>query len=128
VFLRQKVELRMILETIIQRYFETVDANGIEDILLLFDENAIYDRPGYPLICGRDELRVFYSNTRKIAAGEHTISDVIVQGRKAACRGRFKGLLRDGSSIDVYFADVYSFDPLRDVIIERTTFFYVPLV
>lgn len=110
----------------VRRYYETVDTAGPEATTALFAENGVYRRPGYDAMEGREVIGEFYRSQRVIVNGAHTLDAVIIQGNDAAVRGRFRGELRDGSAVEVGFADFMTFD--EDLIAERTTYFYRPAV
>jgi ketosteroid isomerase-like protein len=114
------------LEETVRRYYRTVDSLGSDATVALFSENAVYRRPGYDAICGRAALTDFYGGVRVIASGHHTVDDILIDGDRAAVRGRFHGVLRDGEEVDVGFADFLHYE--ADLIADRTTYFYQPSV
>ena len=114
------------VEGVVRRYYETVDSLGAEATVALFTEDATYRRPGYDVIEGREALTRFYGGERVIVSGRHTIDEIVVEGRRAAVRGRFHGELRDGTHVEVGFADFMHYE--GDLIADRTTYFYQPSV
>jgi ketosteroid isomerase-like protein len=113
-------------DTLVARYYGRVDANDVDGILELFTSDAVYRRPGYPPMLGSAALEEFYRSQRVIRSGRHTITAVIRSGDAVAVQGTFAGLLNDGSTAELEFADFYR---LKDgMFTERTTYFYVPLV
>lgn len=110
----------------VKRYYQRVDADDVPGLLELFAADAVYRRPGYEPIIGRAALDDFYRNQRVIKSGRHTVATLIRSGDEVAVQGTFSGMLNDGSTTELEFADFYR---LSDgVFAERTTYFYVPLV
>lgn len=108
-------------------YYERVDAADLEGVLDWFAEDAVYHRPGYEPMQGREALRAFYGGERVIVAGAHTLDDIVVDGDRVAVRGTFAGTLKDGSSVTVGFADFISYDA-EGRAAQRRTFFAAPAV
>lgn len=113
---------------LVRQYYASVDAGDIGDLVALFSPDAVYDRPGYPIIRGREELTRFYRGTRVIDSGAHTLQQVTVEESIVAVHGKFTGVLRDGSRSSLRFADFFTLTPARDLIAGRITFFHTPLV
>ncbi len=97
-------------EARVRRYYDRVDANDVEGVLDCFADDGVYHRPGYEPMRGRDALAAFYGGERVIAAGRHELDEVVVDGARAAVRGRFVGTLKDGSEARVGFADFMVLD------------------
>lgn len=114
------------VEDFARHYYTTVDTGDAESTVALFGEHATYRRPGYDEIRGREALLRFYGGERVIASGRHTVDEVIVDGDHAAVRGRFAGELRDGSRVEVGFADFLHYE--AGLIADRTTYFFQPSV
>ncbi|MFP5023494.1 nuclear transport factor 2 family protein [Pseudonocardia phyllosphaerae] len=112
---------------VIRQYYRLVDAGKVDELLDLFEVNAAYDRPGYAPMRGRDELDRFYRAERAIDRGEHTLTDVVEDARQVAVAGRFVGVLKDGQTVTVGFADLFTFSPAHRVT-RRATFFATPAV
>lgn len=113
-------------EAMVREYYQRIDADDVAGILQLFTPDAVYRRPGYPPMIGTAALKDFYRNQRVIKSGRHTLTTLIRSGDEVAVQGAFTGVLKDGSSTELEFADFYR---LRDgVFAERTTYFYAPLV
>jgi len=112
------------LAELVTRYYEAVDAHDVDELLLLFAPDAVYHRPGYEPLHGRDDLARFYQGERIIESGRHTIENMVVDGPTVAVHGRFEGNSRDGRRLDLRFADFFEGDRLIDA---RRTFFYAPL-
>lgn len=113
------------LAATVWRYYSVVDNQDIDALLDLFTPDAVYHRPGYEAIRGRDGLDRFYKKERVIETGRHTVEAMVVKGRSVAVRGQFVGTSRTGEPLDLCFADFFEGDQL---IRSRWTYFYVPLV
>jgi ketosteroid isomerase-like protein len=108
-------------------YYQRVDAGDVPGLLALFTEDAVYRRPGYPPLIGRDALERFYREQRIIRAGCHSLAATVAQGDSVAVHGVFEGALRDGRQVTLRFADFFEFTG-AGVIRARDTFFFAPLV
>jgi ketosteroid isomerase-like protein len=112
----------------IRSYYELVDKGDIDGLLALFAENAIYHRPGYSPIIGRNGLARFYRSQRVIDCGRHVVINLLIDNDGGvAVEGTFAGRLRDGNEVNLRFADFFGLD--ESVLIEtRNTYFFAPLV
>lgn len=111
----------------IRRYYELVDGGDVTGLVSLFAPDAVYRRPGYDPLVGRDDLVRFYNDQRVIKDGCHRLSEVVIQGDAAAVHGTFEGTLKDGSAVALRFADFFTFadgGPFSS----RDTFFFVQMV
>lgn len=109
-----------------ERYYELVDRNDVDGVVALFAVNAVYERPGYDPLLGRNGIDAFYRSDRVIAYGKHTLAKVVVNGDDVAVEGAFSGVLRDGTRVDVRFADFFQ---IRDhEFAQRRTYFFAPSV
>ena len=112
---------------VVRSYYELVDGNEVQRLVALYAEDAVYERPGYPAMQGRQALESFYSGTRVIASGHHTLLDLVENDSHVAVSGHFDGVLRDGSRASIDYADFFEIS--RDGhILRRKTFFYEPAV
>ncbi|WP_068265921.1 nuclear transport factor 2 family protein [Janibacter limosus] len=100
----------MTSEDAVRRYYDLVDAADVEGVLDCFADDAVYHRPGYAPMIGRDALGAFYGGERVIADGRHELDEMVVDGRRVAVHGRFVGTLKDGSAAQVGFADFWVLD------------------
>ncbi|MFB6809473.1 nuclear transport factor 2 family protein [Streptomyces sp. NPDC056387] len=116
-----------IKEDRVRRYYELVDAGDVLGLVELFDRDAVYHRPGYQPLVGRTELERFYREERVIEEGRHTVSLLVQQGDDVAVQGSFAGRLRDGSAVELRFADFFSFSG-ANTFRRRDTFFFTPKV
>lgn len=114
-------------ESLIRKYYETVDRGDVRSLLWLFDPEALYRRPGYPDLRGRSALERFYRDQRVIRSGRHSIERLLTDGLSVAVYGRFQGLLRSGDDIDLRFADFFEISS-AGMITHRDTFFFAPMV
>ncbi len=114
-------------ETAVRRYYELVDEGDVAGLVALFGVDAVYHRPGYPPLCGREELREFYSGQRVIKEGRHTLDDVFVSADGIAVHGSFEGILHNGDAVETRFADFFHFNS-DGTFSRRDTFFFVPLI
>lgn len=110
------------LTELVQRYYSTVDAGDPGATSALFASDARYDRPGYPTMIG-EQITEFYHGERVIESGAHSLTEILIEGDRAATRGTFKGRLKNGTEVSVGFADFFLFD-VSGLIVERTTYFY----
>ncbi|MEU8622505.1 nuclear transport factor 2 family protein [Streptomyces sp. NPDC048623] len=111
----------------IRRYYELVDEGDVPALVELFDQEAVYHRPGYDPLVGRAELERFYREERVIREGRHTLSTTLVHEDGAAVHGTFEGTLHDGRRVSLRFADFFTFSE-AGTFRSRDTFFYAPLV
>ncbi|RLK58739.1 nuclear transport factor 2 family protein [Actinokineospora cianjurensis] len=108
-------------------YYRLVDAGDFGALAALFTPAAVYRRPGYPDLAGRTAIEHFYRHERLIHHGEHTLQSVLHDGPRYAVHGRFDGVLRDGTTVSIEFADFFTVDG-DGGFVSRTTFFFTPLV
>jgi ketosteroid isomerase-like protein len=113
-------------EATLREYYRLVDADDVHGLLALFADDAVYNRPGYPTMRGRADLTRFYSGERVIARGRHTLDRVVTSNPQVAVTGSFEGVLKDGTRVELRFADFFVFDGGR--IARRDTFFFAPMV
>ncbi len=111
----------------VHRFYQLVDANDAAGVADLYAADAVYQRPGYEPMRGREEVFWFYHRDRIIATGAHHVEMAVADKRQAAVHGRFTGRLHDGGSVDLRFADFFSFDD-SDLISDRRTFYFTHTV
>ena len=107
-------------------YYTAIDIGDLEALLACFSADAVYRRPGYAPIVGQEGLRDFFANVRVIESGAHEIEDIVIDGERAAIRGRFVDRLKDGSPLDFGFADFFGFE--EGLIAARTSYFHIAFV
>ncbi|MFB9904306.1 nuclear transport factor 2 family protein [Allokutzneria oryzae] len=111
----------------VRTYYELVDAGDVEGVVGLFDDDAVYLRPGYAPLRGHAALRSFYRTDRVIASGHHHLGEFVVAGRTVVVRAHFSGDLKNGSRVSLRFADFFEVsDDAR--FLRRETFFFTPTV
>lgn len=104
----------------LRAYYDAVDDDRIDDLLALFADDVVYDRPGQQPIEGKGELEAFYREDRPLSDGSHAVNDVLLDGDRAAVRGTFAGV-QAGERVELGFADVHVFDD-DGLIAERYTY------
>lgn len=109
----------------LEAMFRVIDASEWDALGRFFHPGLIYDRPGFPLLEGREANLHFYREVRTLR-GEHRFDCMVLEPGAGASWGRFVGRRGDGTPVDIQFADCYRF---RDGLLwRRKSFFYVPLV
>lgn len=108
----------------LEAMFRAVDASDWDALPRWLHPELEYDRPGFDLLQGRDAVVQFYRTIRSIR-GEHRFEGFAIEPESGACWGRFVGTRKDGTPLDLQFADCYRF---KDGLMwRRKSFFYVPL-
>ncbi|MFJ9468165.1 nuclear transport factor 2 family protein [Streptomyces caniferus] len=113
--------------TLVHRYYRLVDAKDVGGLLALFSDDAVYERPGYPVLHGREALRTFYTGQRVIEDGRHDLFTVITGDAQVSARGEFHGQLKDGRRVSVGFADFFTVGD-AGLFTRRNTYFAMPAV
>lgn len=106
--------------SVLERYYEYIDAERYEDLYALFADDIVYHRPGQSPIEGKPAFRRFYEVERPLEDGTHDIQAYIIDGDRICARGTFDGRL-DGESVSFGFADIHRFDD-EGQICERWTY------
>lgn len=106
--------------------FAAVDARNWDLMINCFDQNIIYERPGYKPCIGLEQLLYFYQYERVIVSGTHHLEHIVIDTNHGACWGQFIGLHKNGSQINEHFADVYSFE--NGKFKTRRSYFFRPAV
>jgi ketosteroid isomerase-like protein len=114
-------------EELVRRYYELVDNGDTDGLVELFSPDAVYRRPGYEPLCGREHLRRFYDEQRVIREGSHSVDSVITSGAEVAVQGSFHGVLHNGKEVDLRFADFFTVAS-GVTFSRRDTYFFAPLV
>lgn len=114
-------------EEIVRTYYALVDERDFTGLVELFAPAAVYRRPGYEPLVGREALAEFYQDGRVILEGHHAITELIADGEKVAVSGRFRGTVKGGCEVDVRFADFFTVDA-EGHFAQRETFFFAPMV
>jgi steroid delta-isomerase len=114
-------------ENAVRSYYELVDKGDTSGLVALFGPNAVYRRPGYPPLCGRDDIKRFYQDQRVIRVGRHSLETIVASGSDVAVHGLFQGILHTGEQVDARFADFFAFNA-DGTVARRDTFFFAPLI
>ncbi len=112
---------------LVHDFYRFVDTGDVPALVAMFTEDTTYQRPGYPPFAGHDGLSHFYTNVRVIREGEHRVESVVLDGDQVAVRGSFEGVLRDGTSTSLRYADFFTL-AADGRFSKRETFFFAPLV
>jgi len=113
-------------ENLIRRYYSCVDRNDVDGLVALFQNDAVYRRPGYPEMKGREAMAAFYRRGRKFRAGSHDFTAVLDTGIHVAVHGEFHGELHDGTPMDLRFADFFEVGE-DGLFARRDTYYFAPL-
>jgi hypothetical protein len=117
---------RMEIKQFVRSLFVLIDDRAWDRLGDFFAVHGTYERPGFPPLVGLARIVEFYRHERSIEAGVHTVAEVLCDGDGVACWGEMTGTLRDGSQVQVRFADVFHLADGR--IGSRTSYFFAPLV
>ncbi|HEX5541913.1 MAG TPA: nuclear transport factor 2 family protein [Micromonospora sp.] len=113
-------------EALIRCYYACVDTGDIDGLVKLFQPDAEYCRPGYPVMIGHAEMAAFYRSGRKFRGGSHALTAVLDTGDRVAVHGEFTGELHDGTGMRLRFADFFEVgDDGRFT--RRDTYYFAPL-
>jgi ketosteroid isomerase-like protein len=104
--------------------FRAIDSRDWDALATHFHPDIVYERPGFPVLEGRDAVVRFYRETRQIH-GEHRASGLAVDEPYGAHWGRFVGAKKDGTPVDVEYADCYVF--ADGLLKHRRSYFFVAL-
>ncbi|NHX35772.1 MULTISPECIES: nuclear transport factor 2 family protein [Halolamina] len=96
-------------EATARRYYDLVDAGDYDELVALFTEDVVYERPGQASIEGEAALRRFYEEERPLSNGTHELHAVVPDGDTVAVRGTFRGE-QDGETVELGFADFHEFE------------------
>lgn len=113
--------------TRIREFYARVDAGDVSAMCALFATDAVYYRPGFDPLSGREAIERFYRQQRVIRSGAHVLTSVIATDQDVAVYGDFAGTLRDGRAAKHRFAEFFAVAG-GALITRRDTFFFVPLV
>lgn len=111
---------------IIRDLFRVVDARDWDSMQTFFCQDVTYERPGYDPIIGFENLLHFYEHVRVIASGRHELEQIMIDGQRGSCCGRFLGVNKAGVPLDERFADMYLFE--NGKIKQRRSYFFRPAV
>ena len=114
-------------ERLVNRYYTLVDTGRFDELVALFAPDAVYERPGYEALAGREALADFYRSRRVIEQGRHRLTRVVVDGENAVAEGTFAGTLRGGDEVSLRFSDFFTVGA-DGLFSHRVTYFFSELV
>jgi ketosteroid isomerase-like protein len=97
------------MEQHVRSYYPLVDSGDFEGLFKLFHPDIVYERGGTKPIQGMEEFRRFYLADRIIRKGQHQLDSVLVDGEWVIVRGSMAGVLKNGESVLIHFADFHQF-------------------
>ena len=83
-----------------------IDRNDWAAVTKCFAADGIYTPPVGPSLRGRESIEEYYTATRPIASGAHTVDDVIHRSGRIVVSGKFAGKTRGGAAVRFDFVDV----------------------
>ena len=105
----------------VEALLTAIDHKDWDSLAKLLCEDSVYEVHGFTPYRGKKEILDYYENIRPIQTGVHTIES-IYQGEDAVvCCGVFVGTKKDGSRVDIRFADELKFDNYK--ISQRQVYF-----
>lgn len=108
----------------LEAMFRVIDESDWDRLAPYFHPDLVYQRPGFPLLEGRDQVLRFYREVRAIR-GVHQFEGFAIEPESGACWGRFVGQRTEGAPVDLQFADCYRF---KDGLMwRRKSYFHVPV-
>ncbi|WP_229006496.1 nuclear transport factor 2 family protein [Roseibium aggregatum] len=111
---------------LVQKLFDCIDRKDWDGLAQHLHDDVTYERPGYEALVGKDAVLDFYNERRIIAAGVHSVEQVVAAHPHIACWGSFSGRSKEGDALKVRFADVYQLQ--NGQVWYRKTFFDSPAV
>lgn len=111
------------MKVISKKYLELVDSGRYDELLPLLSEKLVYQTIGPPIV-GPSKLIQYYKDTRVVGSGTHEVTDIIVEGSKAAILLRMKQVMKDGSKREFEAVDLFTFE--GDKIVGVRTFTDLP--
>lgn len=113
-------------ERFITELFQVIDSKDWQKLSAFFSPDVVYERPGYEPIVGIERLLHFYQYERVLSAGRHFLENILVEGERGCCWGRYVGSKKDDTPVNEGFADVYIFH--QGKIKSRRSFFFRPAI
>lgn len=111
----------------VRQFYHLVDCGDVHGLAVLFAPDAEYRRPGYDPMVGREKILHFYLETRIVRAGKHLLTTLLTDGYTVGAFGDFHGVLYDGNSVDLRFADRFTVRP-DGLFSSRDTYFFSPFI
>ncbi|MEO8448796.1 MAG: nuclear transport factor 2 family protein [Gemmatimonadota bacterium] len=112
-------------QELVRGMFKAIDENQFDHLEQFFHKDIIYERPGYEPLIGLPAVMHFYREVRVLASGRHGFDAIVIDGEQGACWGRWVGIKKDGTLVDLEFADCYTF--AKGKLKHRKSFFFTPL-
>lgn len=101
-----------------------IDNEDWDSLSKLLHDDTVYEVTGFPRFKGRHAVMDYYENIRPIASGQDTIDKTVLDEQGGVIMGRFVGEKKDGSKIDVLFADDLELQDFK--ITKRRVYFCQP--
>lgn len=99
------------LEKIIQKYFEFVNGERLEDLLTLFHEDAEFTTPGKPILHGKTDIGKFYQGVyRNYPDHDDAPTEIYIKGNRTAVEISFVGKSKKGQEIKFLCVDIFQFE------------------
>ena len=108
-----------LLGSVIEKYYQQIDANDLDSVLMLFAADACYERAD-AVFADKAAIEIFFREQRLIR-GIHKIEQILSLGRRVLAMGRFEGVGEKGDQRSVGFVDIWDFDD-TDLVKKRRTF------
>ena len=108
-----------LLGSVIEKYYQQIDANDLDSVLMLFAADACYERADV-VFADKAAIELFFREQRLIR-GVHKIEQILSLGRRVLAMGRFEGVGEKGDQRSVGFVDIWDFDD-TDLVKKRRTF------
>jgi ketosteroid isomerase-like protein len=109
---------------LIEALLDAIDNADWGSLSKLLSDDTVYEVSTSPRFEGKHAVMDYYENIRPIVSGQHTIVSILNDGDKAVCCGRFVGTKKDGSVVDILFADELQFGNFK--IEKRRVYFCQP--
>lgn len=113
-------------DDLVRTVLTIIDEQDWPKLATLITPDVVYDRPGYPTLCGATDFMHFYTHIRVIADGRHRLTSLLTNEHTGFCWGHFEGITKAGDPIAEIFADWYQFS--NGKLRARRTFFYRPAI
>lgn len=110
---------------LLRAMFKAIDDRQFDRLPEFFHRDIVYERPGYEPLVGLAAVMHFYREVRVLGSGRHGFDAIVMDGDNGACWGRWVGFKKDGTLIDLEFADGYTFADGK--LKHRKSFFFTPL-
>ncbi|GEM_PF-1544372 len=106
------------VEQNLRNYYSWIDARELDNVMMLFAEEAVYNRAG-EVYSGKPQIDEFFRHLRKLD-GFHSIEGIFVNGLDVFVVGEFTGVGESNNPKRTGFIDHWQFNP-ECLVIERKT-------